>query len=262
MALTFRCDGTGDKKLVTIRRAGSDERKCTVPCATVLALLHDPRLQPPPADQHMLLSVVVRTPTSAPALLINLKPTGIGRRTRSPTWPRDWHPEPPPLYQRAVVRFGEWVRLPQAGQPCDALLADHREALRLRDNQRSTEIETRCQEIKAHASDEAFEESLDYYTTLRVKLAYLRMNQAGIAERLRQTQICLQDIVRRLLKAPDEFHEWWDGPEGQARIKQLTEATPLDDALTSDPNALTCPQPGDYVLLVTQPLPDEDASAP
>lgn len=96
--------------------------------------------------------------------------------------------------------------------------------------------------------DAAFLASLDYYTSQRVKLSYLRLNAAGLRERLALVRNKVVESLHRLTRAPASVVQEWSPP---AHLPDRL------DGPSEDPNALCVPLPDDYDV----PDLDGDASA-
>ena len=78
-------------------------------------------------------------------------------------------------------------------------------------------------------------ESLDYYTTLRVKYAYLRMNADALHERLCSLRQRIERIHSLLILTPSDITKEWVMPTGCGGQ--------IDN---DDPNSLCVPQEEDY----------------
>ena len=92
---------------------------------------------------------------------------------------------------------------------------------------------------RCDVENENFVETLDFYTTLRVKFAYLRMNATGIAERLGQVGQRIDALVRMLRDVSPDDAASWRPPEGTPAMGATPE--PADD-----PNVLCVPCTEDY----------------
>ena len=130
-----------------------------------------------------------------------------------PEWPEDvsWA-GPCPVWQ--PVARGEWIPVLSVRpneKACQTLARNVLDQCvreqRKQEQQMSKNINDRCAEISKHGEDASFTESVDYYTTLRVKYAFLiiwvvfhknktqpkrPMNAKGLRERLRDVQGVLQ----------------------------------------------------------------------
>lgn len=149
-------------------------------------------------------------------------------------WP-EWNSNPPSTFTSAPMN--KWVSLPVIGVDCQSVLKTYSDQRLRRDVKLNQQINKRCEEIKEQGMDEAYTESLGYYITLRVKLAYLLLNQDGIEKRLQQVRNS-QAVTRRALEqALPELERQWEPPTAIV--------TPEDN---DDPNAVACPQVEDYAI--------------
>jgi hypothetical protein len=155
-----------------------------------------------------------------------------------PPWPR-WHPTPAPAWQRCPV--GVWCGLPHLG-PSEAVLRRCAQRQEAREGAIERDIDGRCGRIQQHGDDDAFTESLDYYTTQRVKLACLHMNAQGLRERLTEVQQKTEVLGRVLLAAPSDLAAQWAPP------RDVPAPLESDPTPPSDPNTLCVPQRRDYEL--------------
>lgn len=113
-------------------------------------------------------------------------------------------------------------------------------------------IQERCAQIQNHANDEDFIHSLEYYTTCRVKHAFLRMNTQSIEDRLNEVQNLIGQLRVWLLHpaiATESFVTSFKPPplQGQEEEEEVGGSMGgVDDP--SDPNTLCLPQDDDYML--------------
>ena len=92
---------------------------------------------------------------------------------KNPPWPSAWNLSPPPTW--TTIKVGEWVGLPTGGDTRPLV----RSSLKAREQEVSAGIQERCADISQHGENHDFMESLDYFTTLRVKHAYLCWHQGS-----------------------------------------------------------------------------------
>lgn len=157
-----------------------------------------------------------------------------------PPWPPWRTVDPPPAWQPCPL--GQWCALPDVTQACSAdLLRQHARDQRAADVEVRRGIEDRCQQIQQHGDDAAFTESLDYYTTLRVKRACQRMNGCSLRERIISVRKTADALRRVILGAPEDVARAWTVPP----VSSETSAMPTQD----DPNILCVPQACDYDVL-------------
>lgn len=157
-------------------------------------------------------------------------------------WPA-WDPSPPPAWQPCPV--GRWFGLPD---PSDT--RDVAELLRRSNRDRLAEeqcvdrgIQDRCDAIRSHGSDDGFLDSLEYYTTLRVKHAYLRMNASSLRERLTMVGNTVEALRLSLSRAPAAMHTGWRPPPSTAS----SSSAHVDDSEgLHDPNVPGVPLLQDY----------------
>lgn len=160
--------------------------------------------------------------------------------TGAPPWP-SWHPEEPPQWL-PLKTSPEWRTLPVAGGDVQAVLEKTKKERT--DQERDTEkgIQERCASIKQQGEDASFVESLDFYTTNRVKLAYLRLNAHNLQKRRMEVENTINSVVAVLLRADPSLAGQWHPPS-------CSLLSPLSDAnAPADPNALCVPELSDYEL--------------
>lgn len=154
-------------------------------------------------------------------------------------WPT-WHPSPERIPQWIPIPRAQWIRLPtskDSSLACADILACQVKSQRLTEQDRDRQIQNRCEQIvKEGEADDAMN-TLEYYTKVRVKGAYLQMNAEGLAERLR--------TVRRALDAYASQLVFWKGSDWEQTFKPA-ELAFTGDLVSEDPNALCCPQEDDY----------------
>ena len=157
------------------------------------------------------------------------------RASSRPEWPDFAAPSALREY-RASIR--SWFTLPPGGEPQDILRAQERRERR-EELQRSNEIQSRCDKIIQDGTSDAYEESLDFYTTLRVKCAFHRMNQEGLVQRLREVQQARQALHTLLQTHHDEYEPHFVLPD-------LEKGATLGEELADDPNVLCFPTREDF----------------
>lgn len=223
-------------ELVRIAMPGGESRVVPLAAATALWLAGRPTSA---SGSVVLLSFA--TPGINGCARMNVVVTESDMGPPVP-WPR-WHPHPAPAWRRCAV--GEWLSLPslQQGEPAYDVVVKHGREQAAKEGVIDRAIGDRCREIVQHGEREDFRDTLDYYTTLRVKHAYLLMNAEGLRERLREVRNRVETVRRVLLSAPPELAAQWKVPDTSsgAVLEEDTGRAP-------DPNVLCVPQAGDYVL--------------
>ena len=204
--------------------------RLSTPLATRLWMqLDGPRRKP--RGPFVVLSYAFPT-TSASSFPFSVcfHPLGDDKCPPPPPWPTEWNPHPPPVWRS--VALGEWISLPLE---CGNAPKMAMRASAMREQQVSSSIQERCMEVTHHGEDESFVESLDYYTTMRVKRAYLRMNAESLKSRHEEVDKKIQELLRVVSSAPVSAAAAWNRPS-------------LDTATIDmdDPNALCAPQDCDY----------------
>ncbi len=189
----------------------------------------------------------------------------IGDTTaESPPWP-EWYPGAPPAW--TAVTEGQWLSVPRTDDPPAAVVDAAARSLKVREKCVADEIQQRCADVVRQGTDNRAQDTLDYYTTLRVKRAFQCMNARDLADRgtdVEKMRVALGALLR---DAPSSFAaEWSDletdhngtvddgGEEGVVTDKQEND----------DPNVLCVPQPNDYAedhFLLT-PVGDSDRPSP
>lgn len=128
-----------------------------------------------------------------------------------------------------------WIALPTHDAAAAGALV--RAAAAQREARIADGMQDRCNLITRHSDEgDAFLESLDYYTTQRVKLACLRMNAEGICNRLQCVERAIAASEQRLRTAPVDLANQWQRPAA---------ATP-GLGVDEDPNLLCVPSTEDY----------------
>lgn len=151
-----------------------------------------------------------------------------------PLWPRWTETNPPPAWR--AVRAREWIGLPGCDGATAEVLQSQAVSHRLRERDLESDMQDRCSLIQEGAKDE-FLQTLDYYTTQRVKMAYLKMNGDGLRQRWEEVQRCLRHVEQLLREAPADIAAGWT---------LATDPTTAVDGEDTDPNALCVPQVFDY----------------
>ena len=155
---------------------------------------------------------------------------------QQPPWPSEWNPLPTPTWQ--TIHLGKWVGLPDTTASCEGIVQAY---VMAREAEIESGMQNRCAEISKHGDNLEFLESLDYYTTLRVKHAYLCMNTESIEQRLVEVHKKLEEVCRHIQTTPLEISEAWQMPV-------LDEAQQTCVNVLEDPNALCAPQIDDYAI--------------
>ena len=153
-----------------------------------------------------------------------------GDDSRDPPWPSSWNKKTPPSWMN--VEVGTWIGLPTGTKDVGSLVQG---AVRHREMEVDAGIQARCQDLTKHGTDESFLESMDYYTTLRVKYAYLQMNMEGLTTRLHEVEKKIQHLIAIALGAPEQVQKGWVTPNVDGPKVDI-----------DDPNALCVPQAEDY----------------
>jgi hypothetical protein len=109
----------------------------------------------------------------------------------------------------------------------------------MRDTSIASEIGQRCDRIVKEGEDPHYAEGLDHYTTLRVKAAFLRMNEQELIDRLSEVRKILAELLLCVRGAAFDVAASWTCPDATA--------VPCDRPV-ADPNALPVPQACDYDL--------------
>lgn len=122
------------------------------------------------------------------------------------------------------------------------------------ERQISQGMEERCAELARHGEATDFTESLDYYTTCRVKAAFLTMNLQGLLDRTRKVADTIQRLRCILLGSAPALTTAYRPPPDQEQHGEADEGGPggggvVLPSVETDPNALCPPQPHDYDLL-------------
>ena len=140
---------------------------------------HRPTLDNARSGRYVVLSFVVRDEPDVVHVCVS------ETDEQPPPWPNEWSNVSCPSWVPILV--GEWVPVHPActTDECQSLVNDR---LHHREQTLEHDITQRCAAISQHGDDTEFTESLDFYTTLRVKHAYLRMNADGLNGRYREFQ--------------------------------------------------------------------------
>lgn len=234
--MNFRIEADG--KTATIFKASTSAR-CPVREATAIALLHDPRMQAGCDKRIVVLSIKCSDKHSG-TVLVCIRPTRSGRKATigKPPWPV-WTTEPTPHFVTNIP-FNEWRELPDLTSDCTEVIREANLLRRQQEAKIDSEIRNRCQEIQKDAEEEDHTKTLDYYVTMRVKLAYLRMNEESIVQRLQHVRQCKEGLLSLLSRCNQPFVADWQPPPPIIST--------LEDREGVDPNILVTPQPEDYVL--------------
>lgn len=225
----------GDGETVQITTPTGETNTVPLSVATALWVAGGPQVAPRSAGAGVVLLSFGNPTGLAGRLNVAIAATQDGT---PPPWPA-WHPEQPPAWQPCPV--GRWVGLPHLG-PGDGILRRCTTQWEASENAIDRGIEDRCGQIREHSADDTFVESLDYYTTQRVKLAYLRMNAQGLRDRLAEVRKKAAAVRAVLASAPAEWAAQWTPPTDVLAPQDSDPTAPCD------PNALCVPQPGDYEL--------------
>lgn len=141
------------------------------------------------------------------------------------------------------VQIGTWLSLPNADSEdatVDEIIRKVERRQNMKEHAIAQGIEERCQAVVNHGEQQSFLETLDYYTTVRVKCAFQMMNLDGLQQRLAEVQRCLTPLRGSLLDAMDILQTNFEIPK---------DALPVDEAGRDDPNALCVPHSEDFILL-------------
>ena len=104
---------------------------------------------------------------------------------------------------------------------------------------KTKQIESRCQKILDDGECDAYTETLDYYTTQRVKGAFQRMNREGIVQRLQDVNRTMEQIRCVLMSVTEPY---------DLDVAEVTQGIPLDDAAADDRNVVCVPREEDFVF--------------
>lgn len=165
-------------------------------------------------------------------------------QARAAPWPA-WHPAPAPLWRRVTV--GEWVAVPDPGDAAAAkrVVGAAVRSHTARETGIARDIQSRCDNIVQHGQDASLHESLDYYTTCRVKRAFQGLNAETLRGRLSEVDRC-RDALRALLRAaPPACAEAWTLPAGESVDGGADAAAARDN---DDPNVICLPTASDFDL--------------
>lgn len=160
--------------------------------------------------------------------------------TRQPPWP-EWHPSTPPAWH--AVPEGQWLSVPRTDDPPEAVVDAAARSLKVREKGIADELQQRCTDVVRHGVDETVQETLDYYTTLRVKRAFQCMNARDLADRERDVERMRVALGALLRSAPPCLAADWPGPESCDGADGSGTGSGRDN---DDPNVLCVPQPEDY----------------
>lgn len=227
MFAVLRVDPAGHQ--VEIRRT-TDGKRARIPltAATVLWMREQPRTN----GRFAVLSFLTASEPPPARLFVCLTDGAV-------PWP-DWHPEAPPAVRPLALQA--WESLPQAGDAaaCARLLSGATHAARSRDASIAADLGQRCDRIVQEGRDPEYGDGLDHYTRVRVKAAFLRMNERVLTDRLSEVRKVLAELLPRARVAEPDWGASWTCPDAIA-------VAPSGDAV-SDPNALRVPQVSDYEL--------------
>lgn len=220
-----------DPAFVLVQKNGKEIAKTSMQLATASYLLVT---EPTNSEQGLVMFSLCVPQESAKSIVacVRRKPRK-SKKTRPPVWPA-WNPAPAPAFV-SNLPTNEWVSLPVTGLDCQRVLENYATQRERREIEVNHQISDRCKEIKEQGTDENYTDSLGYYITLRVKLAYLLLNQDGIEKRLKQVEDCRAITRKALDQSPPDLEGQWELP--------TSIMTPEDN---NDPNALVCPQVADY----------------
>ena len=174
------------------------------------------------------------------------KDTGLficvsGSEARDPPWPA-WHPAPAPQWRR--VAAGAWVSVPDTDDSAGEVVGAAAQSHRVRETGIARGMQDRCDDIVRHGTDEAMCESLDYYTTCRVKRAFQCMNAETLRERLADVDRSREDLRAVLRRASAAYEAAWVLPRDDGGDTAAT----TDGGGVDDPNVICLPKSSDYDL--------------
>jgi hypothetical protein len=219
---------------VTVKK-GTSVVRMSMPLATRLWMQqrHAPHKKQLAVGPFVVLSYAFPNKIKGPAPFCVCFQSGCNDAT-PPPWPKEWNPNTPPTWNQ--IPLGQWVSLPMESGNAMKLAST---SIAKREQAIQSDIQTRCAEVSQHGENESFMESLDYYTTLRVKRAYLCLNIQGLKGRLTEVQKRIDELSAVVLAVPLTVSDGWMTPNPAD--------TPNIDV--DDPNALCAPQNEDYDLL-------------
>lgn len=221
-----------DPAFVLVQKNGREVAKTPLTLATASYVL----LTEPPKTEGGLVMFSLSVPEgSEKSMVACIRKKPQKKRARPPVWP-SWNPNPVPTFKENLP-LNEWISLPTPGVDCANILKQCSDQRTRKEVEVNHQINDRCKEIKEQGTDEEYTQSLGYYITLRVKLAYLLLNQDGIAKRLEQVKQCQAVTRAAITSCNDAYAQEWEMP--------TCIVTPEEN---NDPNALVCPQVADYEL--------------
>lgn len=227
-------EGGGQVSWVRIQRAEGGESVRTPLDVATHAWVHHNSLNKPKTGPFVVLAYALPAAAGASANMSICVTDGAAAVV---PWPA-WH-APPQSFGPLSLR--EWISLPEPGRSVDALLSQQIRQHAVEEQNIEAGIRDRCETIRKEADDENFMESLDYYTTCRVKCAYLRLNADGLRERLAAIRSKIRRALDVLRTAPYDIKKDWAPPTAVASA--TPESVVEDD---EDPNALCVPRLEDF----------------
>lgn len=135
-----------------------------------------------------------------------------------------------------------WTALPHPDLDYSPLF---QQAIRMengKESHKSRELEERCKQIVSDGTNNDYTETLDYYTTLRVKCAFQRLNLDGINTRLNEVMTCMQSLWCVLRQVPESWKGAYQIPHNDEVL------TVHDDDSIHDPNVLCAPRHHDFLI--------------
>ena len=176
------------------------------------------------------------SPTVSPVipLMICVQSHGSPASLKQPPWPSNWNHNTAPVWN--AIRMDQWVSIPNTTMLCDHLVQQRNT---VREQETEHAMQNRCDEITQHGQDDTFTDSLDYYTTLRVKHAYLCMNTEGIQRRIAEVEDKINEVTVVVQTADCDIASLWQMPT-------LNGGEDTSVNLVEDPNTLCTPQAEDY----------------
>lgn len=139
---------------------------------------------------------------------------------------------------------GVWYAVPHLTGRVDDLLERADRARCLREQDISGQIKERCAAVVTQGEDTGYTDTLDYYTTVRVKHAFQRLNAAGIQSRREEVRERMEHLTAACAAADPACVLTYEVPD---------DAVSIDEAGMDDPNAICVPHTEDYALPSFQP---------
>lgn len=175
-------------------------------------------------------------------------------------WGGDPAPEVPHWLAPRVVHHGmvpvsdHWIALGGWTANDEEVRREQRRYMNEVQGDRNRAINQRCESIMKHGEDQEFTQSLDYYTTMRVRMACNRMNLKSLRDRYEEVVA----RVKKLQKVVLQRHEIGEhDPNYQVPDLENKEEGTMHGWM-DDPTQLCCPCASDYEIATL----DTDGDSP